>query len=246
MFNFFLFFLFFSSFLLAHIFNYTSYFARISGKNLSYPLLGTSLAGILIGLSQLSILFFNPSISFLIEKMNLTLKTYLIIFIFIFLFTALSMWVIFIKKEKIIFFLNKILLVHIKFKKNILFCFLFFWLYKVKNLKTLKSNYKFKFNTKMLISSLIAYLAISSGFFIAYALAIKFPEYRLTISSVSTFIHAIGIFLLLSYVDPKLNSNIDTIKNEETWCVINSFFLSRIISLALLFLITVLLYLLIT
>jgi hypothetical protein len=138
------------------------------------------------------------------------------------------------------------LLVHIKFKKNILFCFIFFWLYKVKNLKTLKSNYKFKFNTKMLISSLIAYLAISSGFFIAYALAIKFPEYRLTISSVSTFIHAIGIFLLLSYVDPKLNSNIDTIKNEETWCIINSFFLSRIISLALLFLITVLLYLLIT
>ena len=69
-----IFFLFISSFLLAHIFNYISYFARISGKNIGFSLLGTSLAGIIIGLSQLSLLFFIPSLSFLIEKMNLKIS----------------------------------------------------------------------------------------------------------------------------------------------------------------------------
>jgi hypothetical protein len=235
----FLFILLILSFLLAHIFNYVSYFAKISGKNIGFSLLGTSLSGIIIGLSQLSLLFFIPSISFLIEKLNLSLQIYLISFLFIFSLTALSMWLIFINKQTIILLLNKILLVHIRQKKNILLCCLIFWRYKVDNFKTIKSNYKFKFHKKMIFNCIIAYLAISSGFFVSYFLVIKFPEYRLTISSVSTIIHSVGTFFLLSYVDPKLNSNIDRIENVEAWCVINSFFLSRIISLIILFFITI-------
>ena len=235
----FLFILLILSFILAHIFNYISYFARISGKNIGFSLLGTSLAGIIIGLSQLSLLFFIPALSFLIEKMNLSLKIYLIIFLFIFSLAALSMWLIFINKQSIISLLNKILLVHINIKKNILFSCIIFWRYKVDNFKSLKSNYKFKFHKKMLFNCIFAYLAISSGFFISYFLAIKFPEYRLTISSISTIIHSIGTFFLLSYVDPKLNSNVDRIENVEAWHIINSFFLSRIISLVILFFITI-------
>ena len=105
------------SFLLAHIFNYISYFARISGKNVGFSLLGTSLSGIIIGLSQFSLLFFIPLISFLIEKINISLKIYLIIFSFTFSFTALSMWLVFINSQTLISLLNKILLVHIKKKK---------------------------------------------------------------------------------------------------------------------------------
>jgi hypothetical protein len=239
MLEFFLFILFISSFLLAHIFNYLSYFARISGKNIGFSLLGTSLAGIIIGLSQLSLLFFIPSLSFLIEKMNLSLQIYLISFLFIFSLTALSLWLIFINKQTIIILLNKILLVHIRQKKNILLCCLIFWRYKVDNFKAIKSNYKFKFHKKMIFNCIIAYLAISSGFFISYFLVIKFPEYRLTISSFSTIVHSIGTFFLLSYADPKLNSNIDKIENAEAWNIINSFFLSRIISLIILFFTTI-------
>tara|TARA_Y100000389_G_scaffold169439_1_gene175710 strand:- start:17219 stop:17959 length:741 start_codon:yes stop_codon:yes gene_type:complete len=228
-----------SSFLFAHLLNYLSYFARIAGKKLKYPLLGTSLGGIFIGGSSVSLLIFIPSVSFLIETSALDIKTYFKLFSIIFFFTALSIYLAFLKRNFIITIMSKILYCHVNKRINILLSCLNFWMYDDIKVKKIKNSNKLKYHSKMIITSVIAYIMISGGYFIAFYLAINFIEYRLTISSVALVIHSIGSILLLTVIDPKLNSHIDKMSISTSWSVINSFFISRFISLMILFLFTV-------
>jgi hypothetical protein len=222
------------SFTSAHLLNYISYFCRISGCIIGYPLLGTSLGSLLNGFSQLSMLFFLPILAFLIETKFLNFKEYLFYFFLNFTFTVITMAFLFFKKERLIEIFCRILLTHTVNKKNLLLSFIIFFKYKFDNNLSFKLNKKNFFEKKILISSIIAYLALSSGFFIAFYFVILFPEFRLTVSTISLIIHAFGNFILLTYIDPKLNLNIDKIKIIGYEKSMHSFFVSRIISLSIL------------
>jgi Na+/melibiose symporter-like transporter len=224
------------SFSFAHIFNYLSYFARISGKSIGYPLVGTSLSKLLEGGSFASLLIFLPSISYLIDKSLIQIKSFIFMFIFCFILCAILMTCVFFLKKNIIETLSKILISHIKHKKNIIVSFFYFWKidFKYNNYELYK--YKFIIHKKILILSIIAFCSLSSGFMISYSLAIYYTDFRLTISSLAMYIHAIGQALLLIFIDPKLNKVIDKMKTKNAYnvAVINTFFCSRIISLILL------------
>jgi len=228
------------SFSFAHILNYLSYLTRISGNYIGYPLVGTSLSRIIEGGSFACLLFFLPSISYLVDRSLINIKLLIILFIVCFVFTLISMTLIFFIKNKIIEIFAKILITHIEAKRNILISFLYFMKVDFKYNNHKLDEYKFFIHKKVFIISVIAYCAISSGFMISYSLAIHFTEFRLTISSLAMYIHAVGQILLLLFIDPKLNSSIDKmiIKNSKNLGVINTFFISRIISLILLTLIS--------
>ena len=224
------------SFSLSHALNYLSYYARISGTSIGYPLVGTSLSKLLEGISIASLLLFLPAISYLVDKSLVEIKFFIFIFFICFILSMILMIFIFFFKKKIIEMLSKILITHIEKKKNIVLSFFYFW--KVNFKYDNQSLYKYKFivNKKMLIVSIIAFCSISSGFMISYSLAIYYIDFRLTISSLALYIHAIGQGLLLVFIDPKLNSSIDKIEiqNSHNSAIINTFFCSRIISLILL------------
>jgi hypothetical protein len=95
-------------------------------------LLGTSLGGVLKSFSHLSLLFFIPTIGLLIENKNIEFNYFIKIFAVTFLIAGFSMFVIYFHQSKIINLFIKILIIHVKMKKNIIISFLFFWLFKVK------------------------------------------------------------------------------------------------------------------
>jgi hypothetical protein len=232
------------SFAFAHFFNYLTYFSRISGKIIEYSLVGTSLSKIIEGMSIVCLLIFAPSIAYLIETSLLQIKTFLFTFFISFSLAALLMFFAFLKRKFLVLLLSKILLVHIKQKKNILISFFYFNKYNFKHnhkykLRFLVKN-KFKINKKVFILSTIAYLFISSGMLIGYSLAIIFIDIRLTLISIIMYIHLFGSLILLLMIDPILNKHIDKLESKVNFSesIINSFILSRIVSLIIVALMT--------
>ena len=79
--------------------------------------------------------------------------------------------------------------------------------------------------------SSLAYIFLSTGFFLAFMLAIIFPEYRLTLGQLSTVFHGIGAVLLAFYIDPMLSRSIDDTADNEVWrCNVYSVFIGRVLS----------------
>lgn len=233
------------SFSTAHTCNYLSYYARISGTYIGYPLVGTSLSKLLEGGSFASLLIFLPAMSYLVDGSLIEIKSFIYMFIMCFVLSMTLMTLIFFFKKKIIEILSKILIIHIKNKKNIIISFFYYWKvnFKYNNHKLYK--HKFIIHKKVLILSIIAFCSLSSGFMISYSLAIYYTDFRLTISSLALYIHALGQALLLVFIDPKLNNSIDKMKtkNDYNVAVINTFFCSRIISLILLLLMSIIIIL---
>jgi len=68
---------------------------------------------------------------------------------------------------------------------------------------------------KTLVSSL-AYVFLSSGFFISFSFSYYFEEFRMTISQLTTVFHGLGQILLAFFIDPMLSRSIDS-KNTNLW-----------------------------
>lgn len=68
-----------------------------------------------------------------------------------------------------------------------------------------------------LFISFIAYFFLITGFFIAFLLAIIFPEYRLTLSQFTAVFHGIGAIIIAFYLDPMLSRSLDRHSDKNIW-----------------------------
>ena len=70
---------------------------------------------------------------------------------------------------------------------------------------------------KKILTSTGAYFFLSTGFLIAFGLAILIPEYRMTVSQSASAFHGIGALTLALYIDPMISRSLDTELQNSKW-----------------------------
>ena len=84
---------------------------------------------------------------------------------------------------------------------------------------------------KKIITSGFAYFFLSTGFLIAFSLAILIPEYRMTMSQLTTVFHGIGAIILAMYIDPMISRSLDVELENSDWIEnIYSIFIGRLLA----------------
>lgn len=84
---------------------------------------------------------------------------------------------------------------------------------------------------KKIITSGFAYFFLSTGFLIAFSLAILIPEYRMTMSQLTAAFHGIGAIVLSMYIDPMVSRSLDVELENRHWIDnVYAIFLGRILA----------------
>jgi hypothetical protein len=84
---------------------------------------------------------------------------------------------------------------------------------------------------KKIAASSFAYFFLSTGFLIAFSLAILLPEYRMTMSQSTTVFHGIGAIILAMYIDPMISKSLDVELENSNWLEnIYSIFVGRLLA----------------
>ena len=84
---------------------------------------------------------------------------------------------------------------------------------------------------KKIITSGFAYFFLSTGFLIAFSLAILIPEYRMTMSQLTTAFHGVGAIVLAMYIDPMIGRSLDVKLENINWINnIYSIFIGRLLA----------------
>ena len=84
---------------------------------------------------------------------------------------------------------------------------------------------------KKIVTSVLAYFFLATGFFFAFSFAILIPEYRMTMSQFSTAFHGIGAIILAMYIDPMIGKSLDSNLEHSLWIEnVYSIFIGRILA----------------
>jgi uncharacterized protein YacL len=84
---------------------------------------------------------------------------------------------------------------------------------------------------KKIITSAFAYFFLSTGFLVAFSLAILIPEYRMTMSQLTTAFHGIGAIILAMYIDPMISRSLDVELENSDWIEnVYSIFVGRLLA----------------
>ncbi|MDC0115030.1 lipid II flippase Amj family protein [Methylophilaceae bacterium] len=84
---------------------------------------------------------------------------------------------------------------------------------------------------KKILTSAVAYFFLSTGFLIAFGLAILIPEYRMTVSQSASAFHGIGALILALYIDPMISRSLDIDLQSPKWLEnIYSIFVGRLLA----------------
>ncbi len=70
---------------------------------------------------------------------------------------------------------------------------------------------------KKVLASCFSYFFLSTGFLIAFSLAILIPEYRMTMSQLTTAFHGVGAIFLAMYIDPMMSRSLDIELQNNHW-----------------------------
>ena len=70
---------------------------------------------------------------------------------------------------------------------------------------------------KKTLVSLLAYIFLISSYFLAFTLAIIYPENRLTLSQFTAVFHTFGAIIMSFYLDPMLSRSIDSASENSNW-----------------------------
>ena len=172
----------------------------------------------LFTISRFFLIIFLPSLGFLVESSISYEKYFIVVFCCLF-----------------ISFLGSFFLIY---KLNILQCFfqkVFYnyitstipsaFLKSITNTKyvdvkfvDISRNFSFKdLIIKKVIVSFFAYVFLSTGIFLSFLLALKFSDYRLTVSQFTIAFHGVGSIIVLFYLDPMLSRSIDSIEDDNAW-----------------------------
>jgi hypothetical protein len=70
---------------------------------------------------------------------------------------------------------------------------------------------------KKIAASCFSYFFLSTGFLIAFSLAILIPEYRMTMSQLATVFHGVGAVFMALYIDPMMSRSLDISFENNHW-----------------------------
>ena len=149
-------------------------------------------------------MFFLPSLGYIVES-GINIHDYLILVIVAFILTFIVSIIMTIKLNSLQQFYQ---VVFHKYNENTI---------PVSFIKSL-INKKTDFYSKVVdgftfekvifnktLVSFFAYIFLTTGFFIAFMLAVLFPENRLTLSQFTSFFHGFGAVIFAFYLDPMLS-----------------------------------------
>jgi len=107
---------------------------------------------------------------------------------------------------------------------------------KTKKINIESSPKIFTLSWKKIMYAAFAYFFLSTGFLISFSFAILIPEYRMTVSQLTTVFHGIGAIILAMYIDPMICDSLDSGKNDDKWLNnIYSIFIGRLLAYLLAF-----------
>jgi len=187
-----------------------SFGARVAGRIVNRRALGTTLAQTIYTASRFLLIIFLPSLGYIVES-GINIDDYIIVVSVTF---SLTFIVSIIKSTIPVAFLKS--LIGKRADYDIKAC----------NSFTFK-----KIIIKKTLVSFVAYLFLTSGFFIAFMLAVLFPDNRLTLSQFTSLFHGFGAVIFAFYLDPMLSRSIDTDSDDIIWLKnVYSILLGRTIS----------------
>jgi hypothetical protein len=194
----------------------SSFGARVAGRVSDRRALGTTLAQTIYTASRFLLIFFLPSLGFIVES-GIAIHDYLNLVILAFIFSLIVSIFILIRFNKLQQYYQ---VVFNKYSENTIPIAL------IKSLKTKKTDFDtkvcdgFTFDKVIFektLVSFIAYIFLTTGFFIAFMFAVLFPDNRLTLSQFTAFFHGFGAVIFAFYLDPMLSRSIDSYSDDVTW-----------------------------
>ena len=204
------------SYVLLHTFEIASFGARVAGRLTNRSALGTSLSQTVYMTADFFIIFFLPTLGYIVES-GITIHDYLTLVLIAYSLTFLVSILILIKLNGLQHFYQ---VVFIKYTDNTIPIAILKSLVSKKTDLNLKDCERFTFDKIIIKKSLVSFLAyifLITGFFNAFMLAVLFPENRLTLSQLTAAFHGFGGVILSFYLDPMLSRSIDTYSDNSTW-----------------------------
>jgi hypothetical protein len=204
------------SFGLMHAIEITSFGTRVAGRVSNRVALGTTLQQTIYTTSRFLLIPFLPTLGYLVES-GINLNTYLLI-------VAISIGIGCLASIFMILRLNNFQLfyqgVFENYSTNTIPIAILKSFFQNNKKSKLQNCNKFSFEKtvfKKTFVSFLAYLFLITGFFIAFLLAIIFPENRLTLSQFTATFHGFGAVIFAFYLDPMLSRSIDNRLDDHAW-----------------------------
>ena len=204
------------SYVLFQAFEIFSFGSRVAGRLTNRAALGTTLSQTIHSLSRFILIIFLPSLGYIVES-GITINDYLILVLVAYLLTFIVSIIMLIKLNSLQHFYQ---VIFAKYTDNTIPIAILSSLISKKTDLYAKDCDNFTFDKiilKKTLVSFLAYIFLITGFFIAFMLAVLFPENRLTLSQFTAAFHGFGAVIFAFYLDPMLSRSIDTYSDNATW-----------------------------
>jgi len=208
-----------------------SFGSRVAGKLVKRLSLGTTLQHSIFTISRLFLPPLVLSLSFLIES-NLSIQLFLLTAAILTISAFFTSLLVLINFNYFQLFFQRIF---VQYEFNTIPIAIFRVIFFKKNeinqvsLEDIPNIRRLSF--KKIITSSFAYFFLSTGFLIAFSFAILIPEYRMTMSQLSSLFHGVGAIILAMYVDPMVSRSLDVELKNSNWLEnIYSIFIGRLLS----------------
>jgi len=204
------------SYVLFQAFETFSFGSRVAGRLTNRTALGTTLSQTIHTLSRFLLIFFLPALGYIVES-GITINDYLTLVLVAYSLTFIISIIMLIKLNGLQHFYQ---VLFSKYTDNTIPIAILKSLISKKTDLNIKDCEGFTFDKiilKKTLVSLLAYIFLITGFFIAFMLAVLFPENRLTLSQFTAAFHGFGAVIFAFYLDPMLSRSIDTYSDDATW-----------------------------
>jgi hypothetical protein len=205
------------SFVLMHVIEMISFGSRVAGRVTRRVALGTTLQQTIYTTSRFLLIPFLPTLGYLVES-GIMINDYLILVISAFILTFFMSIFVIVGLNKLQHFFQVVFNKYTN--KTTIPTAILRALIDNKlsfDFKSCNSFSKEKIIFKKVIVSFIAYLFLITGFFVAFMLAIMYPENRLTLSQFTATFHGFGAIIVAFYLDPMLSRSIDNRTDDVVW-----------------------------
>ena len=199
-----------------HALEIASFGTRVAGRLTNRTALGTSLSQTVYTAADFFVIFFLPALGYIVES-GITINDYLTLVLVAYSLTFIISIIMLIKLNSLQHFYQ---VVFDKYKENTIPIAILKSLINKKTDLNTKDCDNFTFDKVILKKTLVSFLAymfLVTGFFVAFMLAVLFPDNRLTLSQFTATFHGFGAVILAFYLDPMLSRSIDSYSDDVTW-----------------------------
>jgi len=203
-------------YVLCHTLEIASFGSRVAGRLTNRTALGTTLSQTVYTTADFFLILFLPALGYIVES-GITINDYLILVLVAYIFTFIISIIMLFKLNGLQHFYQ---VLFAKYNDNTVPIAILKTLINKKTDLNSKDCDNFTFDKiilKKTLVSFLAYIFLTTGFFIAFMLAVLFPENRLTLSQFTAAFHGFGGVILAFYLDPMLSRSIDIYSDDATW-----------------------------